>query len=108
MNTTTRLVMLFTVALLAAPARAHEVRPAFLELTERPAQPGVFDVLWKVPVMGDGVPLAGEDTPHEKDAPLVDPATAPQTAPCGCPTPWATGRTFGALPIHAGLPAHAK
>ena len=30
-------------------ANAHEVRPAFLELTER--APGEFDVLWKVPAL---------------------------------------------------------
>jgi HupE / UreJ protein len=35
----------------AAPAAAHEVRPAYLELTER--TPGVFDVLFKTPIQGD-------------------------------------------------------
>ena len=35
----------------AAPAAAHEVRPAYLELTER--TPGVFDVLFKTPMQGD-------------------------------------------------------
>jgi hypothetical protein len=40
------------IALFAtAPAAAHEVRPAYLELTER--APGVFDVLFKTPMQGD-------------------------------------------------------
>jgi hypothetical protein len=40
------------IALFAAgPAAAHEVRPAYLELTER--TPGVFDVLFKTPMQGD-------------------------------------------------------
>ncbi len=57
----------FAIALLLAVVRvtAHEVRPAFLELTER--APGEFDVLWKVPAMG-GAPLAGEEIPHEQPA----------------------------------------
>jgi len=37
--------------LLAAAAQAHEVRPAYLELTERST--GEFGVLWKVPMRGD-------------------------------------------------------
>jgi hydrogenase/urease accessory protein HupE len=43
----------FAIALLAAlpgDVRAHEVRPGYLELTERSA--GRFDVLWKVPTRG--------------------------------------------------------
>src|SRR6185369_17096017 len=62
---------------------AHEVRPAFLELTER--APGEFDVLWKVPAMG-GAPLAGEELPHPQPMPSDDPR-APKTMPCGCPAP---------------------
>ncbi len=51
-----------TVLILAlSSTSAHEVRPAFLELTER--APGEFDVLWKVPALG-GAPLAGEELPH--------------------------------------------
>lgn len=38
------------LALLAAPARAHEVRPAYLEIAERPD--GKVDVLWKQPSIG--------------------------------------------------------
>src|SRR5437773_10908537 len=35
----------------AAPDAAHEMRPAYLELTER--TPDVFDVLFKTPMQGD-------------------------------------------------------
>src|SRR5688572_22953127 len=90
----------------AASARAHEVRPAFLELTEK--EPGRFDVVWKVPVLGQGTPLAGDEMPHESDAPATIDPNAPKTMPCGCPTPWSLGLTIGALPLHPVLPQHAK
>jgi hydrogenase/urease accessory protein HupE len=35
----------------ATPARAHEIRPALLQITE--SRPGWFDVMWKVPMRGD-------------------------------------------------------
>jgi hypothetical protein len=35
----------------AAPAHAHEIRPALLDITE--TSPGWFDVRWKVPMRGD-------------------------------------------------------
>ena len=44
-------IVLLFVALRVA---AHEVRPAYLELTER--APGEFDVLWKVPALGGTPP----------------------------------------------------
>ena len=45
-------VMFGTLLALASYATlAHEVRPAFLHLTE--IERGVFEVLWKQPVMGD-------------------------------------------------------
>lgn len=37
--------------LLAVPAWSHEVRPAYLELREN--EPGIFSVLWKVPMKGE-------------------------------------------------------
>ena len=89
--------------LIAASASAHEVRPAFLELTER--APGEFDVLWKVPAMG-GTPLAGEELPHPQPALAVDP-NAPTTMPCGCPAPTAAQLSRGVLPIHPSLPHNA-
>jgi len=75
----------FAIILLfiALRANAHEVRPAFLELTER--APGTFDVLWKVPAPG-AAPLAGEDVPHVQPALTDDPGPT-KTMPCGCPAP---------------------
>jgi hydrogenase/urease accessory protein HupE len=35
----------------SAPLRAHEIRPALLEITER--EPGLFDAKWKMPALGD-------------------------------------------------------
>ncbi len=49
-NSATMKRWLAIFGLFAAAASAHEVRPAFLELTER--APGEFDVLWKVPARG--------------------------------------------------------
>ncbi len=94
-----------SLILLASIASAHEVRPAFLELTER--APGEFDVLWKVPALG-GLPLAGEEIPHD---PLTGEAAAPglpRTMPCGCPAPTAAQLARGVLPIHPSLPSDAK
>ncbi len=49
---TLRLLVGFVVALgFAAPALAHEIRPALLDIVER--SPGLFDVTWKVPMRGD-------------------------------------------------------
>jgi hydrogenase/urease accessory protein HupE len=45
------LALLLLVFALVRPAAAHELRPAYLELAERP--PGHFSVLWKVPATGD-------------------------------------------------------
>jgi hydrogenase/urease accessory protein HupE len=43
--------IVFIAWVFAAPANAHEVRPAYLELRE--ISPGEFDVLWKTPMRGD-------------------------------------------------------
>ena len=48
---------LLTLALLLAvlvpvPLRAHELQPGFLELVE--TAPGLYDVLWKLPSLGEG------------------------------------------------------
>ena len=45
------LITLLLGAWLGAPALAHEVRPAYLEIRE--TAPDTYDVLWKVPAMGD-------------------------------------------------------
>jgi hydrogenase/urease accessory protein HupE len=88
----------------ASNASAHEVRPAFLELTER--APGEFDVLWKVPAMG-GTPLAGEEIPHEQGT-RSDDSGPTKTMPCGCPAPTMAQLSLGVLPIHPSLPKDAK
>lgn len=90
--------------LIAAPASAHEVRPAYLELTE--VSPGEFDVLWKVPAMG-GAPLAGEELPREASAPSTSEPVATRTMPCGCPAPTAAQLSRWVLPIHPSLPKDA-
>ena len=87
----------------ASQASAHEVRPAYLALTETTS--GRLDVVWKVPTRGGGVPLAGEDVPHPGAASDAADPSEPRTMPCGCPAPTASDTTFGALPIHAALPA---
>jgi hydrogenase/urease accessory protein HupE len=91
------------LVVVATRAAAHEVRPAYLELSETAR--GRFDVVWKVPTRGGGVPLAGEDVPHAGSAPEAVDAGEPRTMPCGCPAPTASDTAFGALPVHAVLPA---
>ena len=44
-----RATLALVLLALASSARAHETRPAYLELTE--TQPGHFDVLWRTPVL---------------------------------------------------------
>ena len=46
---------LLACLLLPLPVRAHELRPAYLELRE--VSPEVYDVLWKVPARGEGARL---------------------------------------------------
>lgn len=95
----------FAIVLLIFALRvdAHEVRPAFLELTER--APGEFDVLWKVPALG-GAPLAGEEIPHVPPT-LTDDQDATKTMPCGCPAPTAAQFSQGVAPIHPAMPKDA-
>ena len=47
------LLAIFFGALFATRVGAHEIRPALLEINER--QPGFYDVVWKVPALGDRV-----------------------------------------------------
>ncbi len=69
------------VVLAASHALAHEVRPAYLQLTE--AEPGQFDVLWKQPLLGDrrlplepvlpdGCASAGPPVPEVAGAALIE------------------------------------
>ena len=94
-------VVLFGVA---GMALAHEVRPAYLELKERAG--GEFDVFWKVPAPG-GIPLAGDEIPHEVPIATTEDAKAPKTMPCGCPAPTLSQLMRGALSIHPALPKDA-
>lgn len=98
-----QLLALMLSCVLAPATRAHEVRPAFLELTE--GAPGQFNVLWKVPAMG-GTPLAGKELPHPQPS-LGDDPNAPSTMPCGCPAPTAAQLSRGVLPVHPSLPPNA-
>jgi HupE / UreJ protein len=93
----------FLLLIFALRANAHEVRPAFLELTER--APGEFDVLWKVPAIG-GAQLAGEEVPHEQPAPMDDQGST-KTMPCGCPAPTSAQLSRGVTPIHPAMPKDA-
>jgi hydrogenase/urease accessory protein HupE len=97
-------LLLFCCIAIAPNVVAHEVRPAFLELTER--APGEFDVLWKVPAIG-GAPLAGEELVHQPPAPLDD-SGATKSMPCGCPAPTLAQLSRGVLPIHPSLPSDAE
>jgi len=48
----TRLFLLLAlIGSAAAPAAAHEVRPAFLQIRE--IEPATYDILWKTPAQGD-------------------------------------------------------
>ncbi|MFN0066366.1 MAG: HupE/UreJ family protein [Limisphaerales bacterium] len=96
-----KLALAIILLALAAPgATAHEVRPAFLGVTER--APGEFDVVWKVPALG-APPLAGEDIPHPQPAAPSPDTNAPAAMPCGCPAPTAA-QLRGTLAIHPSLP----
>ncbi len=47
-----RLALIFAcLSALAAPAAAHEVRPAYLEISQ--SAPGSYTILWKQPAVGD-------------------------------------------------------
>ncbi len=50
------LLCLFLLGWFPTPARAHEVRPAYLQLRQTNAE--TYDVLWKVPARGDDMRLA--------------------------------------------------
>jgi hydrogenase/urease accessory protein HupE len=92
------LFLVWCVFVFVPSVSAHEVRPAYLELTER--APGEFDVLWKVPAVG-GTPLAGEEVPHPQPA-LADDPGATQTMPT------LAQLSRGVLPIHPSMPRDAE
>jgi hydrogenase/urease accessory protein HupE len=51
MTTLARFAVLLMLACSWGVAAAHEVRPGYLEIAE--VEPGLYDVLWKVPARGD-------------------------------------------------------
>jgi hydrogenase/urease accessory protein HupE len=59
-----------------APASAHEVRPALVQISE--TAPGDYDVIWKRPVVGD---MALRLIPHLSGGALGKPAAVEQVAP---------------------------
>ena len=75
------LLVLLLVAGLSPAARAHESRPAYLEIRE--TGPGRYDVLWKTPVLSgmrlpvtlktpEGVPIVGEPVLQELSDSLLE------------------------------------
>jgi hydrogenase/urease accessory protein HupE len=50
MKKTVLFLVSFLLLILAATVQAHEIRPAYLKITE--VEKGVFDVFWKAPVRG--------------------------------------------------------
>ena len=70
------LAILFGTLTLARAADAHEVRPAYLEITE--AAPGRYAVLWRTPVLSGmrlPVRLAFPEGVRDVDAPIVQELT---------------------------------
>ena len=65
-----RRLLLALLLLWAAPAAADEIKPAYLQLTERGA--GTYDVLWKVPALDEATTL--------KVRPVFPPGTSDVTA----------------------------
>jgi hydrogenase/urease accessory protein HupE len=55
-HTRTRFLLILVLALLIAPATAHEARPAYLQLHQVDAE--TYDAFWKVPGLGEDKRLA--------------------------------------------------
>src|ERR1700686_3634004 len=70
-----RAALIFLWSIIASAASAHEVRPAFLQITERPN--GHYDVLWKQPTMGS---MAVHLVPRISGGLLDAPPTTTETA----------------------------
>lgn len=70
-----RVAMVLLVLVWAASAAAHEVRPAFLQITERTDRH--YDILWKQPTMGE---MAVRLIPHLSGGLLERPPTAIEAA----------------------------
>lgn len=70
------ILCLFILQALAVPAFAHELRPAYLEITEDSQHR--YEVLWKQPAMGE---IAVHLVPHLSNGWLEVPAAEVKTAP---------------------------
>ena len=68
------LLLLVCVLAFAPGAWGHEVRPAYLEL--RQTSPDTYDVLWKVPALGDEMRLGVYVTMPEGSTNLSEPRGA--------------------------------
>lgn len=75
----------------AAPATAHEVRPALVQIVE--TGPDDYEVTWKRPVVGD---MALRLVPHLSGGALEKPPTAEQSAPGYHTRTW---RVLGGPPL---------
>src|SRR5665811_2120763 len=75
-QTVIALLALCVAAVIGAPVvSAHEVRPAFLSVTERPD--GLYDILWKQPSLGASLVRL---VPHISGGLLEHPPSAIETA----------------------------
>jgi hypothetical protein len=97
------LALLVAGPLALAPAFAHEIRPAYLEVTQ--TAPGDFEVLWKVPTRSEGVSSFGGEMPAAEDA-ASDLFSHSVPLPAGCLAMPAV--TLGVLPIHPCFPARLR
>jgi hydrogenase/urease accessory protein HupE len=90
-----RFLLLLAGLIVLAPAFAHEIRPAYLELTQ--TAPSEFEVLWKVPTLSDG---------EMPSAAVADPVDRSISLPAGCLAMPLTSP--GVLRIHPCFPARLK
>lgn len=67
-------ICLILVGLMCASGNAHELRPAYLEL--RQSGSDQFDVLWKVPALGDQLRLALDVELPEDVVPVTEPQSS--------------------------------
>lgn len=68
------LLVFFYLLLTGMPVVAHELRPAYLQITE--LEKDTYDVKWKVPARGDNMRLSLDPVFDESVEPLGDPVEA--------------------------------
>lgn len=92
------ILLALTSVCLSLPAAAHEVRPAFLQLTERgTSEAPAFDVLWKAPIIENGRLPIDPVFPSEC---TMDEAAPPEFTPGALIYRWHTKCDLTAGPIH--------